>query len=65
MKTYSGAIQDFTAAIEISTEFGEAYYNRRNAKYMLNNKSGACTDWRKSVELGIEQVSERLEKFCK
>ena len=62
---YNEAKMDFWKTIQIDPNNAEAYYGRGNAKYKLGDKSGACQDWRKSVELGYEKAFETIKKYCK
>ena len=63
MHDYEGAIADFTRAIELKPEDNKqyldwirAYFNRGVSKYFLNDKNGACDDWKKARDLGLEDV---------
>jgi tetratricopeptide (TPR) repeat protein len=46
---YAGAIEDYDKAIGLSDDDEvtktRAYFNRRNTKLHLKDKSGACADW--------------------
>ena len=49
---YSGAIADYTKAIEINpTYYVDPYINRAGAKYELNDYSGAIDDLNRAIEL--------------
>ena len=63
-KDYHNAIQDFDKAIEIEFNYAEAYYYRGNAKYLLNDRDGACLDWSKAAELGYIIAYKKLEINC-
>ena len=62
---YVGAKTDFWKAIQIDPNNAEAYYGRGTAKYKLDDKNGACQDWRKAGELGYEKAYETIKKYCK
>ncbi|MDA0889486.1 MAG: tetratricopeptide repeat protein [Bacteroidetes bacterium] len=51
LKDYSGAIADYTKAIELDPNFAYAYYNRGNSKKNLKDYSGAIADYTKAIEL--------------
>ncbi len=52
---------DYTKAIGLNPEFGEAYYNRGIAKEMLRDPDGAMKDWKKAAELGVKNALEYIE----
>ena len=53
MKNYNGAIDDCSEAIKLDGNYGFAYLNRGNAKEMLRDENGSCSDWKKAAELGV------------
>jgi tetratricopeptide (TPR) repeat protein len=61
----SEAIEDYKKSIEINPEYPLVYANLGNA-YQLNfDNEKACENWQKSLELGNENVRERIEINCK
>jgi len=72
---YAGAIADFTMAIEKGAqantpyynEWVNAYFNRGISKYFSGNRKSACSDWQKSIELGLKDLDalEYINKYCK
>ena len=54
-ENYSKAISDLNKAIEIDSNYGRAYHMRGDLKFHLEDKSGACQDWREVVELGHKE----------
>jgi tetratricopeptide (TPR) repeat protein len=66
-KNYEDAINEFTIAIEIDNEYGEAYFGRAKASDALKDYDGACVDMKKAYELGIrdEQMIDYIKKYCK
>jgi len=51
IKDYSGAIAEFTKAIELNAlKFPEAFYNRGVAKFKLEDYKGAVIDYTKAIE---------------
>ena len=61
---YKGAIVDCDEAIKIYPQNVYAFTERGNAKYFLGDLKGACTDWRKSLELGEKETAKRVKKHC-
>ena len=61
---YQGAIADFTKAIELDPQYTSAYLNRGIARELVNDLTGACSDWRKAVNLGNERPAEWVKKQC-
>ena len=59
---YKGAIDDCDVAIKIYPQNAHAFIQRGNAKYFLGNLKGACTDWRKSLEL--KEAAKRVKNCC-
>ena len=47
---YKGAISDFSKAIKINPQYGDAYYNRGLAKENLKDFEGAIKDYTKAIE---------------
>jgi len=58
------AINDYTKAIQLSPETASLYYNRGLARLLIYDRSGACLDFEKSVELGYVRGEEKLKFFC-
>ena len=48
---YKGAISDFSKAIKINPQYGDAYYNRGLAKENLKDFEGAISDYTKAIEI--------------
>jgi len=42
----------------------QAYYYRGLAKFNSKNKIGACTDWQKALDLGIEDAQSSIDEKC-
>ena len=47
---YTGAIADYSKAIELNPEYVEAYFNRGFAKNGLGDYTGAIADYSKAIE---------------
>jgi len=58
------AVDDYTSAIRIDNGYGEAYYNRAMAHFILLDKVSGCFDLEKSLSLGYEQAKSAVEYFC-
>jgi tetratricopeptide (TPR) repeat protein len=44
-KDYSGAMADYSEAIELKGNYAEAYYKRGLTKYALSDDKGALADY--------------------
>lgn len=53
---YVEAIEEFTAAIEINSQFAPAYYRRGLAYYDLGNLAKAIADYNQSLNIDAQQV---------
>ena len=53
-KEYQKALEQTEIAISIDKNYGVAYLNRGIAREMLRDMKGACEDWRKAQDLGVE-----------
>ena len=59
------AMADYSTAIKIDADFGQAYYYRGMLKRATQQNRAACTDFKLAVSLDYPQASEALEKYCK
>jgi tetratricopeptide (TPR) repeat protein len=50
-KDYSGAISDYSKALELKPKFAEAYLNRGFAKRSIGDVEGAKADFKKSIDI--------------
>ena len=64
IEDYYGAILDYNKAIEIDSDYADAYANRGISKYYIENKKGACDDWNKAIELGFNNAKQWVEDQC-
>ena len=61
----TGAIADYTKAIEMDFEYGSnAYLNRGVSKEILGDIKGACSDWREAMKLGNISTVFRINQYC-
>lgn len=59
------ALKEYSAAIKMKTDFGQAYYNRGLLKLATNKKTSGCEDLTIAVKLNYSAASEAKEKYCK
>ena len=50
--------------IEIHPTDGEAYLIKGSINYELGNKAEACNNWKKASDLGNNDATEALKKYC-
>ena len=60
-REYKKAIEYFTKCIKLNPGFADAYANRGIAKNYLDDKTGACEDWKKAKSLGKNNLDNYLE----
>ena len=48
---YHLAVDEFTKAIQLDSQHGEAYFNRGLAHYFLNKQNESLSDYSKAIEL--------------
>ena len=61
----TGAIADYTKAIEMDFEYSSyAYLNRGVSKETLGDIKGACSDWREAMKLGNISTAFRISQYC-
>ena len=65
LKDFMGALSDFNIAIVINPDYSDAYNNRGRVKHFLLDDAGACSDWKKAFELGIDDSRDMIDKYCK
>ena len=62
---HTGAIADYTKAIEMDFEYSSyAYLNRGVSKETLGDIKGACSDWREAMKLGNISTVFRISQYC-
>jgi tetratricopeptide (TPR) repeat protein len=63
-RDYKTAIGFFTKAIESDIKYADAYFNRGQCWFYLNNRDQSCKDWIKADELGRPNLQDKI-KHCK
>ncbi|MFT3932275.1 MAG: PKD domain-containing protein [Chitinophagaceae bacterium] len=69
MKRYADAIPDFTKTINLRSEdtqnqYGNAIYFRGKAYYFIKNMTNACTDFKRSGDLGVKAGKQDYTSYC-
>ena len=64
LKLDEEAIKDYDRTIELNPDYGPAYLNRGTIKFDHDDVDGACYDWRKAFNLGIEIANELIRQYC-
>ena len=60
LKMAKEALLDYNKAVEIKPDYADAFYNRAFCKQFLNDKDGACNDWKKVDSLGKPNIKDLL-----
>ena len=55
---------DFNKAIKIDPQDASGFVNRGITKELIDDLAGACSDWKKAVDLGNERPAEWVKKQC-
>ena len=64
LEFYKGAIADFTKAIEVDPNSGEAYAARASAKLSYYDGNNDCDDWKKAAALGHTRAALIADEYC-
>ncbi len=59
-RNYEKAIESYSQAISINAEFADAYFGRAEAKFYLNDRQGACADWKLAKKHGRQNLEDKL-----
>ena len=62
-KDYSGAIKDYTKALEISND-PVLFYSRGIAKLMSGDKKGGCIDLKKGSNVLTKEEKQEIKNLC-
>ena len=70
LKDYASSIKDFTQVIEWTGNVADffkpgSFYLRGYALMNNNQPKEACEDWRRAVNLGINEAQTYIDKNCK
>ena len=65
MEDWENAINAADQAINLDPNYTYAYYNRAIAKEMMRDLEGACSDWMKASELGLDAARIYFSSTCK
>jgi tetratricopeptide (TPR) repeat protein len=64
LEDFEGAIEDYTAALDIDPDLLRAYFFRGGLKHLTGDLYGACSDWRQAGELGVVEALDLLMDHC-
>lgn len=59
------AMKEYSLAIQINKDFGQAYYYRGMLKIATDRKRSGCEDIRAAIKLDYADAKPALEKYCK
>ncbi len=62
---YKEAIVDFNKSIELNNNYDMPFLMRGKCKYKLNDKAGACGDFKKAQSLGNTDAITLVRSLCK
>lgn len=63
-KDYTTAIEFYNKAIKSNPKYADAYFNRGQCYFYLNDRDRSCADWLKADSLGKPNLQD-LIKHCK
>jgi len=64
LKDYTGAIADYSKALEIDPGYAEAYCRRGLSEIESGQHSTGCIDLKKAAELGFKKANEAIKEKC-
>ena len=64
LEDHEGAEGDFTRAIELKNNYGQAFMMRGLMRYILGFTETACLDYSRAGELGISEAYEVIKEQC-
>lgn len=59
------AMKEYSTAIKMDKNFGQAYYYRGMLKIATDKKKSGCEDIRAAIKLGHEEAQVAMDKYCK
>ena len=63
-KKYLEALSYFDKALSLNSNYAKALLNRGITRQMLRDEDGACDDWTKAKELGVNVANKYLVNDC-
>jgi tetratricopeptide (TPR) repeat protein len=61
---FNDCIEVNNKSIQLMPNYGEGYLNRGIAKFQLKDSLGACQDWHKALDLGVQNARDLVNKYC-
>jgi tetratricopeptide (TPR) repeat protein len=58
------AMIEYSTAIKMDKDFGQAYYYRGMLKFATDKKKSGCDDIQTALKLGHKQAEAAKEKYC-
>lgn len=69
---FEAAIEDFDQAINRKPDdqaqiasWAMTFHNRAASRFLLRDTRGACEDWLKALEYGVEESEEYINQYCR
>lgn len=69
---YNDAIASYDRALQLRPDdvldysnWVRNFFNRGVTKYYMNDVKGACSDWRKALEMGFGTAHDYIQQYCK
>ena len=62
---FSGAVDDYSASLDLFPNDPETYLQRGLTKILMNNKYDGCLDLKRAEELGSTDAKAAIKKSCK
>ena len=62
LNDYLGAIEDFTAAIEIDPNLAPAFYSRGRSKLLLQDYQGSISDFTRAIEINPKYPDNYVDR---
>ena len=59
------AMKGYNQALQLDSDFGDAYLYRGALKSYLKKNRGACEDYQRAKALNVEKAEAAIENFCK
>lgn len=61
---YEESMNDYSKSIEIEPDYPIVYENLGNLYELKSDTTLACENWKKSLEMGNDKVSKRIDQTC-